>query len=136
MNGTQPEHLFTDLTPAQAETIAAGVTINAGKSVDASYGKALVGFGRTGSGSFEGNLFVKDKVKDGLPVYAKFHGLTSDGRTLIGSTKFFDLEGAAGPGTNHNGFKVSFGNVNIERVRVAIYRRNRPGFVAGDWAKF
>jgi hypothetical protein len=137
MIAIQHEQLFTDLTATQAETIAGGVIINAGSTADASYGVAAVSFGRTGRDSFEGDLFVKDQAKDGHPVYAKFHGFTENGQTLFGSTKFFDLGGASGPGRNIKGLKVSFRtNATVKLVRVAIYRRNRSGFVAGKWASF
>ncbi|GAB4386193.1 MAG: hypothetical protein Kow00121_52290 [Elainellaceae cyanobacterium] len=130
------EQLFTDLTSTQSEAIAGGVIINAGSTADASYGVAAVSFGRTGRDSFEGQLYVKDKAKDGQPVYARLHGFTEDGKTLFGSMKFFDFRGAVGPGTSIP-IKASFHtNAVVKLVRIAIYRRNRSGYVAGKWASF
>jgi hypothetical protein len=143
MNDMQHEQLFTDLTPAQAETTAGGRPIDdggfgPGGNVNASYGRAFATFRRTGQGSLTGSLFVKDKAIDGHLVYARFQGLTSDGRILNSSNRFEDKQGAARKGTNYSVFNVNFGNIRINSVRVTISRDN-PGtdlFTAGKFVVF
>lgn len=139
MNAIQQKQLLNDLTPAQAETAAGGAPPiedrGANSNAYASYGAAnATEIFRSGRGSFIAKLFVKDRARDGHPVYAKFHGLTKDGRTLIGSTQYFDLNGAGGSGTRRP-IKASFGNIEIQEVRVAIYRRSLAGFVAGPFRR-
>jgi hypothetical protein len=128
----QHELLFTDLTTTQAETIAGGI----GKLalIRASYGYAESEFGRTGRNSFIGNLYVKDQVKDGFPVYAKFQVRATDGSILTTQTERFDLKGAAGSGTFYTDLRGAFSK-NITQLRVVLFRRN-PGrdlFSAGQW---
>lgn len=142
MNSLQQEQLFTDLTPAQAETTAGGKPFDDGNTPTdsesfalASYGSADTSIFNLGGGSISFNMLVKDRARDGQPVYAKFEGVGIDSRSLMGSTKFFDLRGTAGPGTIHIR-NASFGkNVFLTKARVWIFRKGRSP-VAGDWMNF
>lgn len=142
MNTMQQEQLFTDLTPAQAETTAGGKPFDDGNTPTdsesfalASYGSADTSIFNLGGGSISFNMLVKDRAKDGQPVYAKFEGIGIDGRSLIGSSKFFDFRGAAGSGTIHIR-NASFGKtVSLIKARVWIHRKGRSP-VAGDWVNF
>jgi hypothetical protein len=134
MQNSQPEQLLTDLTPAQAEIISAAARSEA----MASYGYAVSDIDLSPT-SFTANVYVKDKAKDGYPVYAKFQTQAWDETLseipiLTTPTERLDLKGANGTGTLHKGLRWS-SNKFIKRVRVAIFRKN-PGrdlFVAGNW---
>lgn len=136
MDTIEHEQLFTDLTSAQAETIA----INGGSGylsvANASYGGASLEIQPTPDrGSFVGNLSIADWDNDGYPVYAKFQGKTADGRILTSSTTYLHLKGD-NTSTSDKPVRFSFGkNVDMRKVWVAILRRNpgRDPYVSGNW---
>jgi len=149
MNTMQHEPLFTDLTSNQAETTSGGIPFDDGGlslpapsvpiSVGAFYGNATASVQRKGLSSFRVNdLFVKDGLSDGHPVYALFQGQTSDGSGILSTrTKRFDLKGFRGKGTSYPTLNGSFSK-SISKFRVVIMRDN-PGkdlFVAGQWVPF
>lgn len=131
----QHEQLFTELTPAQAETISAA----ASASVSDFFGSADAFFTRTGPGAFKADfLNVKDRRADGLRVYARFQGLATDNTVLTTPTRRFDEKGAFGGGTVHKNLNGSFSK-NIKQLRVVIYRDDPIGTdiaKAGDWQSF
>lgn len=140
MNTMQHEQIFIDLTPKQAETIAAGAPLYRLSQADSYYGGAAADITATGPSSFFGTLEVKDLNKDGYPVYAQFQGkLTEDGPIFTGGTKFYDRSGAEGSGMNTGFFHGNFGKTYPFRfIRIAVYRDN-PGrdlFTAGNWLDF
>ncbi|WNZ25795.1 hypothetical protein HJG54_25135 [Leptolyngbya sp. NK1-12] len=130
------EQLFTDLTSTQAETIAAG--LDDFLHVGASYGGATAKIRPSGINSISGSLEIKDWLRDGYPVYAKFQGKTSNGVVLTSSAEFVDRRGASGRGTLVPLNKVSFGSKNtyIRYVRLLIYQKRRGNSLSGasDWA--
>lgn len=136
MNNTQSEQLFTDLTATQAETISAG--LDDFLDVRASYGGATAKIRASGINSISGDLEIKDWLRDGYPVYAKFLGKTSNGVVLTSSAEFVDRRGAAGHGTLVPLNKVSFGSKNtyVRYVRLLIYQKRRGDSFsrASDWA--
>lgn len=140
MNTMQHKQLFIDLISTQAETIAGGDfpipgggPLRPSSRADASYGYASASFRRKSSGSFTTWLDIGDKAKDGYAVYAIFQGKTNDGRILSAPTRYTHKKGA---GTSaFTSFDISFGNVDIRKIWVAICRDN-PGkdlYVQGDW---
>ncbi|WNZ25797.1 hypothetical protein HJG54_25145 [Leptolyngbya sp. NK1-12] len=140
MNNVQQEQLFTDLTPAQAETTTGGSPTKF-PSVFADYGVASASVERIGfnpNAFTVTNLRVKDILKDGHPVYAQIQGKPSDGSNILTSGgRHFDRKGAAGKGTVIPGFSFGFNpfEKHISKVRLVILRDN-PGrdlFVAGSW---
>lgn len=130
MNTTHQEPLFTDLTPKQAETIAAAGLSQA----RAPYGEATASI-RGGLRSFSvSELNVEDLLRDGRSVYAKIQGMTPSGQILTSSTKRFDRNGSARPGTRYTGLRGAFSS-NVSQYRVAVYltQRGRDAVAPGNW---
>ncbi len=133
MNDTQHKQLFTELTPAQAQTITAAGNYS---TAVAKYGFADASFFRVGTSSFSAErITVKDTFKDGFPVYAIFQGQRADGSIENAEVKLLDSKGTDGPGTFYRQYATHFSQAFF-RIRIAILRKN-PGrhlFTAGDWA--
>ncbi|GAB4386186.1 MAG: hypothetical protein Kow00121_52260 [Elainellaceae cyanobacterium] len=128
MNDLQQEQLFTDLAPAQAETIAAGVFTK----VDTSYGYAEADVIRFGDKGFAAHLKVGNKGT--FKVYAKFQARASDGTHLSTPTKRYDVYQNADLSDYTSGLIGSFSK-NINQVRVAIYndRGGSDPVTFGNW---
>ena len=119
------ESLFTDLTPAQAETIAAGASEQF-IVASAGYGYTSAVLKRTGDNSFSvQDLYVADLERDGFAVYAKFRVQATDGSFLSTSTKRYDRKGASASGMHYKNLSASFSK-DIKSIQLEIYQ-DKPG---------